>query len=134
MKRTIIYVLMALSLSLVSCEVEIFAPVQTLETDQAELVAPGIGASYSISVNSNTSWQTELTADGWISCDVDDFVGSATVNLVFSANEGDARSCELVLTSEDGSITRRVTLRQGAMTEDGQISITELRSLETETE
>ena len=107
--------LMALSLSLVSCENEIFAPIQTLEVDRAELVAPGIGASYSISVSSNTSWHTELTAEEWISCDVEDFVGSTTVNIVFGANEGESRSCELVLSSEDGSITRRVTLRQGAV-------------------
>ena len=126
--------LMALSLSLVSCKSEIFAPIQTLEVDRAELVAPGIGASYSISVNSNTSWQAKLTAEEWISCDVENFVGSATVNVVFGANEGEARSCELVLSSEDGSITRRVTLRQGAVMEDGQITIAELRSHEAEGE
>lgn len=126
--------LMALSLSLVSCESEIFAPIQTLEVDRTELVAPGIGASYSISVSSNTSWQAELTAEEWISCDVENFVGSATVNIVFGANEGEARSCELVLSSEDGSITRRVTLRQGAVMEDGQITIAELRSHEAEGE
>lgn len=126
--------LMALSLSLVSCKSEIFAPIQTLEVDRAELVAPGIGASYSISVNSNTSWQAELTAEEWISCDVENFVGSATVNIVFGANEGEARSCELVLSSEDGSITCRVTLRQGAVMEDGQITIAELRSHEAEGE
>ena len=134
MKRTLIYMLMALSLSLVSCKSEIFAPIQTLEVDRAELVAPGIGASYSISVNSNTSWQAELTAEEWISCDVENFVGSATVNIVFGANEGEARSCELVLSSEDGSITCRVTLRQGAVMEDGQITIAELRSHEAEGE
>ena len=134
MKRVFIYMLMALSLSLVSCESEIFAPIQTLEVDRAELVAPGIGASYSVSVSSNTSWQAELTAEEWISCDVENFVGSATVNIVFGANEGEARSCELVLSSEDGSITRRVTLRQGAVMEDGQITIAELRSLEAEGE
>ena len=126
--------LMALSLSLVSCESEIFAPIQTLEVDRTELVAPGIGASYSISVNSNTSWHAELTAEEWISCDVENFVGSATVNIVFGANEGESRSCELVLSSEDGSITRRVTLRQGAVMEDGQITIAELRSHEAEGE
>lgn len=126
--------LMALSLSLVSCESEIFAPIQTLEVDRTELVAPGIGASYSISVSSNTSWQAELTAEEWISCDVENFVGSATVNIVFGANEGESRSCELVLSSEDGSITRRVTLRQGAVMEDGQITIAELRSHEAEGE
>ena len=126
--------LMALSLSLVSCKSEIFAPIQTLEVDRAELVAPGIGASYSISVNSNTSWQAKLTAEEWISCDVENFVGSATVNIVFGANEGEARSCELVLSSEDGSITRSVTLRQGAVMEDGQITIAELRSHEAEGE
>lgn len=134
MKRTLIYMLMALSLSLVSCKSEIFAPIQTLEVDRAELVAPGIGASYSISVNSNTSWQAKLTAEEWISCDVENFVGSATVNIVFGANEGEARSCELVLSSEDGSITCRVTLRQGAVMEDGQITIAELRSHEAEGE
>ncbi|MBP3662176.1 MAG: BACON domain-containing protein [Bacteroidales bacterium] len=134
MKRTLIYILMALSLSLVSCESEIFAPIQTLEVDRAELVAPGIGASYSVSVSSNTSWQAELTAEEWISCDVENFVGSATVNIVFGANEGESRSCELVLSSEDGSITRRVTLRQGAVMEDGQITIAELRSHEAEGE
>ena len=134
MKRTLIYMLMALSLSLVSCKSEIFAPIQTLEVDRAELVAPGIGASYSISVNSNTSWQAKLTAEEWISCDVENFVGSATVNIVFGANEGESRSCELVLSSEDGSITRRVTLRQGAVMEDGQITIAELRSHEAEGE
>ena len=126
--------LMALSLSLVSCKSEIFAPIQTLEVDRAELVAPGIGASYSISVNSNTSWQAKLTAEEWISCDVENFVGSATVNIVFGANEGESRSCELVLSSEDGSITCRVTLRQGAVMEDGQITIAELRSHEAEGE
>ena len=126
--------LMALSLSLVSCKSEIFAPIQTLEVDRAELVAPGIGASYSISVSSNTSWQAKLTAEEWISCDVENFVGSATVNIVFGANEGEARSCELVLSSEDGSITRSVTLRQGAVMEDGQITIAELRSHEAEGE
>lgn len=134
MKRTLIYMLMALSLSLVSCKSEIFAPIQTLEVDRAELVAPGIGASYSISVSSNTSWQAKLTAEEWISCDVENFVGSATVNIVFGANEGEARSCELVLSSEDGSITRSVTLRQGAVMEDGQITIAELRSHEAEGE
>ena len=134
MKRVFIYMLMALSLSLVSCESEIFAPIQTLEVDRTELVAPGIGASYSISVNSNTSWHAELTAEEWISCDVENFVGSATVNIVFGANEGESRSCELVLSSEDGSITRRVTLRQGAVMEDGQITIAELRSHEAEGE
>lgn len=134
MKRTLIYMLMALSLSLVSCKSEIFAPIQTLEVDRAELVAPGIGASYSISVSSNTSWQAKLTAEEWISCDVENFVGSATVNIVFGANEGEARSCELVLSSEDGSITRSVTLRQGAVMEDGQITIAEMRSHEAEGE
>ena len=119
---------MVMNLLLGCSRAEIFAPVQTLEADMAELVAPGIGASYSISVNSNTSWQAELTAEEWISCDVEKFVGSTSVNIVFGANEGEARSCELVLSSEDGSITRRVNLRQGAMMEEGQITIKELRS------
>ncbi len=125
---------MTLSLSLVGCDNEIFAPIQTLETDRAELVAPGIGASYSIAVNSNTSWKAELTAEEWISCDVEEFVGSTSMNIVFSLNKGEARSCELLLSSEDGSIKRSVTLRQGAVKEDGQITVAELRSYESDGE
>ena len=130
MKRIIIYVLTAISLLLVSCEVEKFAPIQTLQADRSSLVAPGIGASYTIAVSSNTSWKTRLTEEGWVSCDIEEFVGSASVNIVFDANEGGARSCELVLSTEDESITRRVILRQGAVTEDGLMSIAQMRSHE----
>ncbi len=111
---------------------EIFSPMQTLEVEREELFAPGIGASYSIAVSCNTAWKAELTADGWISCDVEEFVGSRSLNVVFGANEGEARNCYLVLSLEDGSITRRVNLRQGARMEDGQITIARLRSHEAE--
>ena len=134
MKRIIIYVLTAISLSLVSCEVERFAPIQTLQTECSSLVAPGIGASYTLSVSSNTSWKASLTEEGWVSCDIEEFVGSASVNVVFTSNDGAARSCELVLATEDGSITRSVILRQGSRTEDGLLSIAQLRSHEAEGE
>ena len=134
MKRIIIYVLTAISLLLVSCEVEKFAPIQTLQADRGSLVAPGIGASYTISVSSNTAWKASLTEEGWVSCDIEEFVGSTSVNIVFDANEGDARSCELVLSSEDGSLTGSVTLRQASKTEDGLISIAQMRSHEAEGE
>ena len=130
MKRIFIYVFMAMGL-FSGCSMEgIFAPIQTLEVDREELLAPAIGASYSISVNSNTSWKAELTSDGWISCDVEDFVGSRSLNVVFRENEGQERSCCLVLSLADGSITRRVNLRQGAAMEDGQIAIAQLRDKE----
>lgn len=130
MKRIFIYVFMAMGL-FSGCSMEgIFAPIQTLEVDREELLAPAIGASYSISVNSNTSWKAELTSDGWISCDAEDFVGSRSLNVVFRENEGQERSCCLVLSLADGSITRRVNLRQGAAMEDGQIAIAQLRDKE----
>ena len=130
MKRIFIYVLIAAGL-FSGCSMEgIFAPIKTLEVDREELLAPAIGASYSISVNSNTSWKAELTSDGWISCDVEDFVGSRSLNVVFRENEGEARNCDLVLSLADGSITRRVNLRQGARTEEGQITIAQLRDKE----
>ena len=134
MKRIFIYVLMTLSLSFVSCEVEKFAPIQTLDVDCKELVAPGIGAGYTLSVSSNTAWQAELTSDGWISCNLDEFVGSTSLNIVFDANEGASRSCELVLSSEDGSLSTRVLLRQGAKMEDGLMTIAQMRALETDGE
>ena len=56
------------------------------------------------------------------------------MNVVFASNDGGARSCELVLSTEDGSITRSVILRQGSRTEDGLLSIAQLRSHETEGE
>lgn len=56
------------------------------------------------------------------------------MNVVFAANDGGSRSCELVLSTEDGSITRSVVLRQGARTEDGLLSIAQMRSCETEGE
>ena len=134
MKRIIIYLLTAISLFLVGCEVERFAPIQTLQTECSSLVAPGIGASYTLSVSSNTSWKARLTEEGWVSCDIEEFVGSASVNVVFASNDGGARSCELVLSTEDGSITRSVILRQGSRTEDGLLSIAQLRSHEAEGE
>jgi len=134
MKRIIIYILTVISLSLVGCEVEKFAPIQTLQADRGSLVAPGIGASYTISVSSNTAWKASLTEDGWVSCDIEEFVGSTSVTIVFDANEGVARNCELVLSTEDGSISCSVTLRQGAKTEDGLISIAQMRSYETDGE
>ena len=113
---------------------EIFVPVQTLEVDQEKLLAPGIGASYTIAINSNTAWQAELSAEEWVRCDVENFVGSTSLNVVFSANEGDSRSCSLVLSSQDGSITRRVELCQGSVTENGLITIAQLRSYESDGE
>ena len=56
------------------------------------------------------------------------------MNVVFAANDGGSRSCELVLSTEDGSITRSVVLRQGARTEDGLMSVAQMRSCETEGE
>ena len=53
------------------------------------------------------------------------------MNVVFAANDGGSRSCELVLSTEDGSITRSVVLRQGARTEDGLMSVAQMRSHET---
>ena len=85
--------LMALGLLLGCTTSEIFSPIQTLDVEREELFAPGIGASYSIAVSSNTSWKAELTSDGWVSCDVEEFVGSRSLNLVFRANEGEARNC-----------------------------------------
>lgn len=132
MKRIFIYMSMALGLLLGCTPSEIFSPIQTLEVEREELFAPGIGASYSIAVSCNSAWRAELTAEGWISCDVEEFVGSRSLNVVFSANDGEARNCTLVLSLEDGSITRRVNLRQGARMEDGQITIAQLRSHEAE--
>ena len=104
----IIYLLTAISLFLVGCEVERFAPMQTLQADRASLVAPGIGASYTISVSSNTAWKASLTEEGWVSCDIEEFVGSSSVNIVFAPNEGESRSCELLLSTEDESIALSV--------------------------
>lgn len=134
MKRVIIYVLIAISLSLVSCEVEKFAPIQTLQADCGSLVAPGIGAGYSISVTSNTAWKASLTEEGWVSCDIEEFVGSSSVNIVFAPNEGESRSCELLLSTEDESIALSVILRQGSKTEDGLMTIGQMRSHEAESE
>ena len=134
MKRTFIYVLMVMGVLLGCSRNEMFAPLQTLEVDQDKLMAPGIGASYTITVNSNTAWQVELSDEDWISCDVEKFVGSTSLNVVFSPNEGDSRSCSLVLSSEDGSITRRVDLHQGSVKGNGLITIAELRSYESEEE
>ena len=134
MKRIFIYVLMALGVLIGCSRSEMFAPIQTLEVDQAKLLAPGIGASYTIAVSSNTAWHAELSAEDWISCDVDQFVGSTSVNVIFSANEGEARSCSLVLSSKDGSITRRVDLCQGSVKENGLITIAKLRSYEADEE
>lgn len=134
MKRAFIYVLMV-SGALLGCNRnEMFAPMQTLEVNQDKLLAPGIGASYTIDINSNTAWQAELSAEGWIACDVEKFVGSTSLNLVFSANDGEARSCSLVLSSEDGSITRRVDLCQGSVMVEGLITIAQLRSFESDGE
>ena len=81
------------------CSVDgIFSPIQTLEVEREELIAPGIGASYSIAVSCNSAWKAELTSDGWISCDVEDFVGSRSLNVVFRENEGEARNCCLYQT------------------------------------
>ena len=113
MKRIIIYVLTAISLSLVSCEVERFAPIQTLQTECSSLVAPGIGASYTLPVSSNTSWKASLTEEGWVSCDIEEFVGSASVNVVFAANDGGSRSCELVLSDGICTSSRLTSLRIG---------------------
>ena len=131
MKRIFIYMSMALGLLLGCTPSEIFSPMQTLEVEREELFAPGIGASYSIAVSCNSAWRAELTADGWVSCDVEYFVGSRSLNLVFRENEGEARNCYLVLSLENGSVTRRVNLRQGAKMEDGQITIAQLREKES---
>ena len=134
MKRVFIYILMATGLFSGCSRNDFFAPVQTLDVDRDILLAPGIGASYTIAVNSNTAWQAELSAEEWISCDVEKFVGSTSVNVVFSANEGTSRSCSLVLSSQDGKISRRVELRQGSVTEDGLITISNMRSYESDGE
>ena len=134
MKRAFIYVLMVVCVLLGCSRNEIFVPVQTLEVDQDELLAPGIGASYTISVNSNTAWRAELSAEEWVSCDVENFVGSTSLKVVFSANDGESRSCSLVLTSQDGNIIRSVELRQGSVMENGLITVAELRSYEADGE
>ncbi len=109
-------------------------PVQNLEVSMDAIVATALGAEYELTVSSNTKWKLQNSSDGWVSVNVTENVGSATLSIGVQANEGDERTAELTIVSSDNKLKQEVRLVQQSAVSRGFVSISSVRSLYTGTD
>ncbi len=104
-------------------------PVQILEVSMDAVIATPMGAEYELAVTSNTKWKLVNGSDGWISVDVTENVGSATLTIGVLPNEGDERAAKLTLSSFDNSSVREINVVQPSTLARGFVSVKSVRGL-----
>ncbi len=120
---------LALGVSSVSCVQSPEFPSQSLSLENESVIATYMGAEYAVTVNANTKWLLQNDYTEWISADITESTGSATLNLRVLANDGDERTAKLLVSSADGSIVREISVVQLSPLAKGFISISALRNL-----
>lgn len=105
-------------------------PMSTLDLGLESIIAPHMGAEYTVSVNSNTSWEVLSSDESWIASSVEEFVGTADLTIRIGANEGEERTAVITIKAKDGSLERELPVVQAGKSAEGYISVSALRALE----
>lgn len=134
MKRNIITVFLAAAAALLSCTEGPDMPLQSLSLDKDIIVAPSMGAEYSLRISSNTSWKMEYSAVEWVVPSVEEFVGTSNIVLTVAENSSEERTGVVYVESKDGKVSRELKIVQSGAKSDGFISISSLRQMEKDGE
>ena len=105
-------------------------PMATLDLGIESIIAPYMGAEYTLSVNSNTSWEVVSSDETWTSFSTAEFVGSTELTVQVGGNDGDERTAVITVRSKDGGLVRELPVVQAGVSSEGYISISALRELE----
>ncbi len=123
---------MAAAFALASCVKGPELPMQTLKLDLEAVVAPHMGATYEVPVNSNTAWKVKNSAEDWITTSVVDFTGSTALKITIQPNGETERTAVVTLMSADETASAEINIVQSGSKAEGFISISALRALAAE--
>ena len=118
------------AVSLTGCKKGPDMPMATLDLGIESIIAPYMGAEYTVSVNSNTSWEVVSSDETWASFSTAEFVGSTELTVRVGGNDGDERTAVITVRSKDGGLVRELPVVQAGVSSEGYISISALRELE----
>lgn len=107
---------------------------QVFDIGNELIIAPHMGAEYTVSINSNTAWKVNWSASDWAIPSLEESVGMAEVVLTVGQNKGDERMTSVIFSTEDGQIVKELKIIQTGIKSDGYISVKSLRSMEKEDE
>lgn len=129
MRKNIILCLAAV-LTAISCVKGPDMPMQTLAVDKEAIMAPSMGAEYTLYVDSNTAWKMKDIDAEWIVPSVLESVGSSGLVLTIAENNGEERAGTVCLASNDNGVSAEIKIVQSGAEADGFISISALRQME----
>ena len=129
MKRYIVLILLLLAAACKPAAPEL--PATFLKAGLTDISAPGFAVDYNLEIVSNIGWRISSNdVYDWVAPSLTSSRGSASLTLSLSANEGPARSGDIVLESDDNSIKETIHVAQRPLSEDGVARIREIRALE----
>ena len=107
-------------------------PVQTLEGDVENILAPSVGASYTVNITTNTAWKADVRDVDWIMLSSTEAVGNSSLTITVLSNDTDVlREYELTFVSKnDPSVTYVVAVSQPGKEGKDYMRIMDLRSFE----
>jgi hypothetical protein len=133
MKKHFLNIILAVIASLVvGCKSGPELPMETLSVDHEAIIAESMGAEYSLSVVSNTSWEVIDKDINWVSITLSKATGNSSFLLTVAPNESDeARNAVVLVRSvSDPSFYREIKIEQSGKTSAGYVSISSLRAME----
>ena len=132
MKRiSILLFILLMPLSFVRCDRVPELPAPWILLSHETVSAPAFEVDYDIDVSANIAWKIASNdIVDWAVPSVTFSRGTGSFILHIEPNEGEAREGKIVLSSEDGSVTREIHVRQRAANGPGQMTVAELRALE----
>ncbi len=129
MKKIYHILLIVAAMAAGSCVKVSELPNQVLKVSMNAVVATPMGAEYNLTVNSNTKWKLQNGSDGWISVDITENVGSATLIIGVQPNEGGERTAKLTIATADNLLKEEINVVQPSAIAKGFVSISSVRSL-----
>ena len=118
--------------ALFGCRQTEWSPVQTLEGDVEEILAPTVGASYEVNITTNTAWKIDMRDINWILLSSTEAVGNSSLTITVLANDTDMpREHELDFVSKnDPTVSYKIAVSQPGVAGKDYMRIKDLRTFE----
>lgn len=126
-----LYILLVI-FSLVACQKAPEMPQPSIKLDLEEISAPSFAVDYTVSISANVGWKiTSNSVFEWVVPSHNESRGTLDLVLKISANEsGEERSGNIVISSDDNTITKEIQISQRPATVPGIGRVREVRALE----
>lgn len=126
--KKILFILLSLT-AFYSCikTPEMAAPY--LEVNQDYIAVPSFSTECRISLESNTQWKLSVSED-WVETTLTSGVGNAALTFSVKDNEGEKRSCKLIIDDLLSKVSREIRIEQNGTKGPEYVSVASLRALE----